>query len=198
MRRNGWLWVLLGVLATANLAQAYRIMDLRGRMAVLKGESRLKPGTAMLPLGVLARGGHRIEIPAKGPAPLVVYLMSPTCSWCQRNEAVFRSLVRHLQGRMRIVVVVSSSEDTLKYDAVGRLGVPISGEVDAETSRAFRFGGTPETILIGADGRVLEVWSGAYMGAMKKEIESRLSVTLPDVGEARSLSREVAPSVMRE
>jgi hypothetical protein len=45
----------------------------------------------------------------------------------------------------------------------------------------YRLGGTPQTLLIGKTGRVEKVWTGAYLGATKAEIEKTFSVTIPEI-----------------
>jgi hypothetical protein len=58
-------------------------------------------------------------------------------------------------------------------------GVPVYSNLESSTTEAYRFGGTPETILVANDGTVIKVWKGAYTGETLQDIEKYFRVRLP-------------------
>lgn len=191
MRRYLGVGLLLALSAGVNVLQAYRIYDLRHVISALKGEHQLKVGTRVPPLRVLTNTGKPTEVATSDKRPLVVYWFSPTCTWCARNEANFRAIIRDAGDRFRFVVLTQSISKAEDYDALGRLGITVLGEPDAETNQRLRFGGTPETIVVAGDGKVDRVWSGAYQGRLQREVESYFGVALPGVSPATDTNRPV-------
>ena len=60
---------------------------------------------------------------------------------------------------------------------------PIYTDLAANSVLAYRLGGTPNTLVVSGDGRLLHQWRGAYSGSSKKEIEDYFGITLPGVEE---------------
>ena len=44
---------------------------------------------------------------------------------------------------------------------------------------AYRLGGTPATIVVSPEGKLLREWKGAYMGDAKHQIEEYFDVSFP-------------------
>jgi hypothetical protein len=59
--------------------------------------------------------------------------------------------------------------------------LPVITNLAGDVITAYGFRATPETIVISADGHVLNVWSGVYRGAVKEQIERALQVQLPEL-----------------
>jgi hypothetical protein len=51
------------------------------------------------------------------------------------------------------------------------------------TRSAYGLGGTPQTIVIGPDGKIVNNWSGAYTGDALAQVSSTLGVKLPGLAE---------------
>ncbi len=183
---------LLFLSATVNVAQAYRIYRLTSVAAMLKQEERLQVGAEVGPIVLLDAEGRRTEVPVVDARPLIIYWMSPQCAWCSRNEANIRALVHAVRGRYRIVVLTVKARSVRGFDAVQRLGVPVAGEPDAATLRQYRFGGTPQTIVVSTSGTISRVWTGAYLARLESEIEQYFAVNLPGVEPASAQPGNIA------
>jgi hypothetical protein len=48
---------------------------------------------------------------------------------------------------------------------------------------AYKSSGTPETIIISPEGRVVRAWPGAYTGQFQHEVENFFNVSLPGLNE---------------
>jgi hypothetical protein len=124
---------------------------------------------------VIDSNGQHKRLLFSGPAPYVLYVCSPACSWCKMNAVNFRVLAKSLAGRYRILVLSPA------------IGKPVDMEgsfesytlVNSKDISRYRLEVTPQTALLDPNGRVTKVWVGAYDAARQAEIESTLGITLP-------------------
>jgi peroxiredoxin len=108
----------------------------------------------------------------------IVYLFSPTCVWCRRNEPAIDALVRSARAQDLDVIGLSNTAVGLPvYTTRRHLDYPVY----STTSRAFVERGTPTTFLLSSAGVVKAVWQGAYRPKVKSSIEEKLGITLPAI-----------------
>jgi len=94
-----------------------------------------------------------------------------------------KALVDQENGRYRFIGLSLSNEGLAEYVAKNDLNLRIYSGLSDETKRAYKLSGTPETIAVSTEGKVLQSWMGAYVGEQKKEIETYFNVTLPGLRE---------------
>ena len=111
----------------------------------------------------------------------LLYVFSPTCHWCQKNQENIRAIVR-TRPDLHIFGVMSGSVDRGAASAEAE-PFPEIVTPTLSTARAYGFGGTPATILISPSGKVLKSWSGAYVGTMALDISRTLGITLPGLSD---------------
>jgi hypothetical protein len=169
--RNALVALLL-VSGSINLGLAHRLNYLAAR-----NESPLVPGTRVPPIsGESMSGLVTITYPAS--QPMVLYYFSPDCGWCKRNWGNVGALANSVQGRFRLVAL--STLPRIAEEVRNRLsGFEVLWNFSQDVRSAYRLGGTPMTVVVGTDGRVLKAWSGAFQGRVEREIESFFSVDLP-------------------
>lgn len=63
------------------------------------------------------------------------------------------------------------------------LKLPVYSGLPNETKEAYKISGTPQTIVVSPEGRVLQNWMGAYVGDKKSQVEAFFHVTLPGLRE---------------
>jgi hypothetical protein len=143
--------VVLALSLSVNLLIAKKL--LRAQESTASG---LPAGTTARAFDAFSPTGDRVHITFPADVPTVLYHFSPTCSWCERNWSNISELATKTKGRYRVVGVSTT---------------PVSS--------TFRLGGTPQTILVSADGRVLEDWPGAYVGVQAQELEAYFGLRLP-------------------
>jgi len=73
------------------------------------------------------------------------------------------------------------SDQLATYATESKLGFPIYHTPAASTWSQYRLGGTPMTIVVSPEGRILNDWSGAYAEATRFEVESFFSTKLPGI-----------------
>ncbi len=110
----------------------------------------------------------------------VLYVFTPPCVWCARNMDNFKALLKAKGQEARFVGLSLSPDSLAAYVHEHELtALPVLTKLSAATMNAYRFGGTPQTLVISPEGRVVENWSGAWTKKTQTEIEAFFHVTLP-------------------
>ena len=110
--------------------------------------------------------------------PTLLYVFSPSCGWCKKNEDNISSLASQTGDSLRIIGLSLSPEGLIDYVAHRFPPVKVI-KPDSRTITAYKLSGTPETILVSSEGVVLKVWKGAYGDSTQRELEEYFHVKLP-------------------
>ena len=118
---------------------------------------------------------------AAGPKPSLLYFMSPSCLWCERNGDNIAALWQQLKDSHRFVAISSSKHGLDNFLAQHPIpfDVLLAADVPAAVANAYGLGATPNLILLSSDGFIKRVWAGALRGRQKDSLESFLRVRLP-------------------
>ena len=100
-----------------------------------------------------------------------MYVFAPECLWCERNLDNIKKLSELVQNKYRLVGLSMSSSNLQEYVTSHGLNFPVYKEPTAESVLAYKPGGTPRTIIISPEGRVVKNWYGAYAEEAQKEVE---------------------------
>jgi peroxiredoxin len=150
--------------------------------AFMEPEDRSTPiGMAVPPLDVNTVDGHAVEIRFDG-RPTILYYFSPNCGWCERNWTNVQALIASVGQRYRFVGL-STVADVSPYMASHHLSFEVYSGLTLETARLYHLGGTPQTIVVAADGRIQYSWSGAYRNRRQHDVERAFGVVLPGMAE---------------
>jgi peroxiredoxin len=170
--------VVLALSVTVNVLLAHRLLG-----AAAPAARGLEVGSVVEPFAGVAVGGIPITIEYPNTLPTVLYYFSPACSWCERNWANIRALVAETKGRYRFLGVspVAVTPDFMRQH---QLDFETATGISPEVAKQYAFGGTPQTMVISADRRVLHIWSGAYTGLQRQEVEGYFGIQLPGLGPA--------------
>jgi len=170
--RRHALVALLVVSGSVNLGLAQQLSYLTARTG-----SPLAPGTQVPSVSGESLSGS-VSITYPSAAPVLLYYFSPECSWCRRNWDNLRVLANAVQGRFRLVAL--STLPRPSEEVRRRLsGFEVLWNFSQDARSAYRLGGTPMTVVVSADGKVLKAWTGAFQGRVEREIESYFNVDLP-------------------
>jgi hypothetical protein len=102
----------------------------------------------------------------------LVLVFSPLCGWCAKNWPAWKDAIARIDTK-RVNVVAVDLLGTLPPDCVARFKIDALRIVympDPATTKQYRLGTTPQTILIGADARVRRVWSGPLTSEQRREL----------------------------
>ena len=180
IRVDGFVLLLLVASLSLNVYLGWKIRQ--GTTSIAQNTVILSPGTKVDPVTAVTFDGiqHTISYESTNK-PTVLYVLSPTCVWCDQNNANFKRL-NELRGNDFRFVGLSLAEPGLKaYVDTHQLEFPVYMQLTTETIQALGLGSTPQTIVISPEGRVLKNWVGAYIGPLRPEVEAYFGITLPGI-----------------
>jgi len=125
---------------------------------------QIMAGTQLQMLAGIAFDG-RLEpviLPAAG-SKLLIITFSPGCPACQANQDGWMRLASTLERKGVRVVWVSRDPIEITRDYCTKHGIPLSDTLADPPYRTFAQLGlarVPNTLLVGAEGRVEKVWAG--------------------------------------
>jgi hypothetical protein len=177
-RFDGVVLSLLALSLLLNIAVVWWFVKGRGAVTDRQGAPDVAIGSTLRPIVGVSPSGQPTMVSYGGDTrPIVLYVFSPACRWCQRNLDSVNALSRSAGMRFRFVGVslsVSSAGDPPPY------AFPI-----VQPTEPIPFRATPQTVVVASDGRVLRNWIGAFVGRNKVELEAFFSAQLPGI-EVRS------------
>jgi len=170
---------LLVISVTLNVALARRNKGLKTALLSVKAEQSLPLGSSLPPIDAFDLAHKPQMLKYDVTSPTVFYVFSPQCGWCAKNASNLRTLSKRIKGRYRLIGLALSSAGVDEYVAQQGMDFPVYTNLSPQSVAAYRLGGTPATIVVSADGKLLREWKGAYMGDAKREIEEYFGVSFP-------------------
>jgi len=180
LRRVIWaMTLILAVSLAVNILLAYKIRN----ASHLSAPAKLVPlpvGTAVSLLKAHSLDGREGTISYKdGEQPLVIYVFTPQCPWCQRNLANLKTLLARNHDSYRFIALSLTDKGLGQYVTENGIDIPVFVNPDEEAKQQYRLGNTPQTIVVSPSGKLLQNWVGAYTGAQQTEVEKFFGVSLP-------------------
>ncbi|WP_158823101.1 TlpA disulfide reductase family protein [Granulicella sp. S156] len=111
--------------------------------------------------------------------PTVLYVFTPQCGWCKRNLPDLHALADQAGNKYRLIGLSLTDRDLKQYIDSQHLDFPVYTHLSSATMSTYQLGGTPATIVISPQGKILNSWVGVYGDDIKGKIESSLQVSLP-------------------
>jgi len=125
---------------------------------------QISAGTQLQMLAGIAFDGRleSVSLPAAG-SKLLIITFSPGCPACQANQDGWMRLASTLEQKGVRVLWVSRDPMEITRDYCVKHGIPLSDTLADPPYRTFTQLGlarVPNTVLVGAGGRVEKVWAG--------------------------------------
>lgn len=183
-RMVAWITAVLVLSAALNVVLTRRIQTMNAVESAKLTNQMLKVDSTVPSIAVKRLDGQVSVVAYRGASqPTILYIFTPPCSWCARNVDNFKTLVEKEKDQYRIIGLSLSQEGLAEYVAKNRLALPIYSGLSDEAKKAYRLSGTPQTIVVSPEGRVLQNWVGAYAGKNQEDIEAYFHVKLPGLRE---------------
>jgi len=188
LRKNLGTVALLCTLTASLGFNVYQALTLRGFFVRPTG---VRVGTKLpTPLPVADQDGRQVSLNfAEDARPTVLYVLSPLCGWCKRNEDNVKALAADAGSRFRFIGLSVEAKDLKDYIAQGHAPFPVYVVRSQDQIRQLHLDGTPETIVVNSTGRVERSWEGAYQSNNQQEIEKFFQVKLPGLKEVAVASQ---------
>jgi thioredoxin-related protein len=114
--------------------------------------------------------------------PTVLYFFTPECTWCKRNLNNLKTLTEQRGNDYRFIgISIGDAERLNLYKAENNLEIATFIVKPEDLGNSYKVEGTPQTIVISSSGKVIQNWTGAYIGEQGSEIERFFNVHLPGV-----------------
>lgn len=176
------VFVLLLLLASLslNVYLGWQVRQAKTPSSSQQNTFKLSPGMKVESVTAVAVDGKPVTISYEdSDKPTVFYVLSPSCVWCERNQANIDKLAE-LKGNDFRFIGLSLVEPGLKeYLEEHQLRFPTYTRLTSEAINSLGLGGTPQTIVISPEGRVLKSWRGAYTEQVQPELEEFFQIRLP-------------------
>jgi hypothetical protein len=174
--RTEWLaHIALVALIISIAANVGRALTLKARLASLNPPPAVKAGSVIKELAGKDASGVMRQVQLTGDRPTLVYVSRQGCGWCQRNERNMHAIGLQASTRYRILELSPEGPGPSGEKAYGVERLTVSEEVLQRIGAR----GTPYTVLLSPDGRVMETWFGAFGQRTAPSIARALAVELP-------------------
>lgn len=175
--------LLLIVLVACNIALLYSNQSLKTSPLESRALKTLKSGDMLPILRGLDISGSEITVEyGNKPVKSVLLFFSPYCGWCKKNLANWKTMVEKMDKNYYRFFAISSTKVGLKeYIANNEFinDISVIAELEPSSKTAYKLSTTPQTILIGSDGRVEKIWEGALQDQLQADCEKSLGIKLP-------------------
>jgi len=176
-------YLMAGVLAVSAAMNGLLILKVKHEEKVIlnvKQQNRLQVGQEVPNITGKTVDGKPIEVNfAASPKPTILYVFSPACAWCKRNFENMTALHRGVEDQYGFVGISLTDKDLPEYVKVHGIDYPVVTGLPEITKTVYRLGGTPATIVVSPQKKVLKAWTGAYNAPLQAEISSYFNVKLP-------------------
>jgi peroxiredoxin len=175
---------VLVVSVAVNVLLAAKVRSLTHTQTARLAERLLNIGATVPPITARRLDGQQETISYRDNAQsTVLYVFTPPCAWCARNMDNLKTLLDKERGHYRFIGLSLSEQTLPEYIAKNDLTLPVYSGLSPDTLKTYKLGSTPQTIVISPEGKVVQDWSGAYVGDQKSQVEAFFHVSLPGLRE---------------
>jgi peroxiredoxin len=172
------LFVML-LLAASLCLNVYLGLKIK-RGIVAENAAKLSPGMKIGRVTAVGADGKPITISCDSTdKPTVFYVLSPSCIWCRRNQANIDKLAETKANDFRFIGLSLDESGLKEYLGEYHLKFPVYAGLTKETVESLGLGGTPQTFVVSSEGKILKVWSGAYIESLQPDVEAFFGIRLP-------------------
>lgn len=184
-KRHDWLvLLLLAISLTANVALTILWRENTTVRVAYTGSPAAykfpKVGTRLDKLRLVRSDGLMQDLSfGNEQQPLVVYVLSPICKWCELNRPEIDSLATQISGKYRIIGISRTADGLAAYVAEKSPKFPIYSVDLGSGGDIIPLGATPATLVFSPQGTFVRGSTGAFIADEKKQIASYFAVSLP-------------------
>lgn len=180
-RLDGFLLLLLVGSLSLNVYLGWKV-----KQGGLKQDiAKLSPGMKVDPVTAVGLDGQPVTISYNSTnKPTVFYVITPSCIWCRRNQANVDRIADMKATDFRFVGLSLAEPGLKEYVEEHHFKFPVYARLTAETIQSLGLGGTPQTIVVSPKGKILKVWTGAYVESLRSEVEAYFGTQLPGLTSA--------------
>ena len=154
------------LLLLANVRLQYKVAQGEQLYKAMVAGGQPRAGMAVPPLVGYDLNGKKITLDyGKDHRKTLLLVFSPSCHACDANWPEWQRLIRSSNATDERIILanIATSDPAVTADYITRHhidSIPALAEVSAESMVAYRLQYTPQTILIGSDGRIEKAYTG--------------------------------------
>jgi len=172
--------ILLVTSVTLNLILAKQLRGANAKLAAFNAESTVEIGASVPDIEARTPDGKEITYSfATAKRPTVLYIFSPSCGWCKKNQDNLKVLYETKSSDFQFVGISTSNTNVQEYIEGQNWKFPVFTQPSVAVASAYKIGGTPQTFVVSEDGKVMKNWKGAYSARIQKEVEDFFHISLP-------------------
>jgi peroxiredoxin len=163
-----------------NLLLSRQVASLKADVQVLRTERQLKIGQLLPSFAARdVHGSPGVVDYRSQDKPTILYVFVPDCDACHRNLLNIKALSDATRENYRFVGLSLTADKLPDYIKQNNFSFPVYTELPFLMTSKYKLSGTPQTIIVSPEGRVLKNWMGSYEGTLQQEIEDYFHVQLP-------------------
>jgi hypothetical protein len=112
--------------------------------------------------------------------PTLIYVLSPSCQSCTQNTANINAFAQAVRSTHDVYGVTLSSAGLAEHLRLSQYPFEVLVDVSPTSVLGLKLGGTPHTIVVSEERKVVHSWLGTLAGRNAREIEDFASIRLPD------------------
>jgi len=175
-------WILPSLLVCSLSANLLLTQRLRAVPSIgFTGPNSLPIGTQLPPLEFKHEDGSPALVNWNTGQPTLIYFFDPYCVWCKRNADALASLVDQTTPRLRFYSYTARLKGLDEFRKATKHSMPVLTDGSEDIRKALHLSSTPTTVLVDTEGKVVQVWRGAYMGATGKAVSKYFQARLAAV-----------------
>lgn len=166
------------VLLTANIALIHQNSQLKAQLSLPPPVMEATAGTQVPDLKGVDLEGKPVEVLyGKDSRKVLVMVFSPTCPFCDQNWPKWQNVISSLdRSTVRPVLVDVTSTTTEGFVSQHQLtSLPVILKADPRATMDYRMHLTPQTILVGPNGKVEKVWTGVLNDSSMADLKQHLA-----------------------
>jgi len=100
---------------------------------------------------------------------VVVSFWASWCPYCLKELPILYNIQKAAKGRLQVMAINTEDEDTFRELAhvMRKLEIGMSYDPDGKAQQAFGVNGIPHMVVIGRDGRIVDVFRGYGESSLK-------------------------------
>jgi hypothetical protein len=181
-KRIGLIIIMSVLLASSGVVNILLAREVSSLRLAFQSRGELGIGDSVQPIIAHSLDGTPATITFSGHAlPTILYVFSPQCVWCTRNFDNIKAIENGVKGKYRFIGLSMSTISLEEYITGNNLSFQVYKEPDPRSIIDFKLSGTPQTLVISQDGKIVKNWYGAYSGDQKMDVEKFFGTSLPGV-----------------
>jgi thiol-disulfide isomerase/thioredoxin len=107
-------------------------------------------------------GGDPVVLSQHAGKAVVLSFWATWCKYCMKELPILANIRKAGKGKIDVIAVNTEDEDTFRRVArvMKNLDLVLGNDPDEEAQRAYGVHGIPHMVIIGRDGKIVEVFRG--------------------------------------